>query len=524
MNIIENLDILSVAIAVAGTFVLGFTVFFSDKKSITNKTFLFCSIVTGIWGLVNFFGYRITEPQIAFLLLRFVMFLAVLQAFSIFQLFYVFPKTTIVFSNIYKFFLVPVVLLTAFISASPLVLSSVKEISEAGNIIKINNGPAIPFFGIISITLVVSALFIFIRNLIRSKDAESGAYIKILIGTIFMFGFIIIFNFIFPAVLGNSKYLPFSALFTFPFIIFATYAILHHKLFNIKVISTATLVFLLAIVLFIEIIFVDSIILMIFRGSIFLLVLIFGINLIRSVIQEVEQRQELQDLIKQRESLVYLITHKVKGAFTRSKYIFAEMISGGFGDISLDLKNMAKKGLDSDNAGITTVDLILNAYNLEKGTVKYDMKPINFKDVILESIEDKKGSILNKKLILETDIKEEKYMILGDPFWIKEIVNNLLQNSILYTKEGKITVGLLKNNNKILFYIKDTGIGISDEDKKSLFTEGGRGKESVKTNVDSTGYGLFSSKLIVKAHKGRIWAESEEGKGSTFFVEFEEIK
>ena len=66
MNAIGNLDLLSVAVAVAGTFVLGFTVFFTNRKSVTNRTFLLFSMVTGVWGLVNFFGYKITNPQIAF--------------------------------------------------------------------------------------------------------------------------------------------------------------------------------------------------------------------------------------------------------------------------------------------------------------------------------------------------------------------------------------------------------------------------------------------------------------------------
>ncbi len=72
--------------------------------------------------------------------------------------------------------------------------------------------------------------------------------------------------------------------------------------------------------------------------------------------------------------------------------------------------------------------------------------------------------------------------------------------------------------------MKDTGFGITAEDKKNLFTEGGRGKDSVKVNVDSTGYGLYSVKLIVDAHKGKVWAESEgEGKGSQFYVELDAI-
>ncbi|KKR41867.1 MAG: Histidine kinase-, DNA gyrase B-, and [Candidatus Nomurabacteria bacterium GW2011_GWF2_40_12] len=81
-------------------------------------------------------------------------------------------------------------------------------------------------------------------------------------------------------------------------------------------------------------------------------------------------------------------------------------------------------------------------------------------------------------------------------------------------------VGLDKKDGKVIFSVKDTGVGITEEDKKNLFTEGGRGKDSVKVNVDSTGYGLYTVKLIVDAHKGTVSAESEgENKGSQFYIE-----
>lgn len=234
-----------------------------------------------------------------------------------------------------------------------------------------------------------------------------------------------------------------------------------------------------------------------------------------------DANENLKKLIKQRESLVHLVTHKVKGSFTRSKYIFAGILDGTFGEVNGEVKKYAAQGLESDDMGIETVDLVLNADNLQKGTVKYDMQPINFKDMIIKVIEEKRGPAEAKGLKLESNIEEQGvYNVLGDAFWLKEAINNLVENSIKYTKTGGIKIELTDGNGKIEFSIRDTGIGIDDEDKKNLFTEGGRGKNSVKVNVDSTGYGLYSVKLIIEAHKGKVWAESEgPDKGSAFFVE-----
>ena len=253
---------------------------------------------------------------------------------------------------------------------------------------------------------------------------------------------------------------------------------------------------------------------------------------------------ELQESIKQRESLVHLVTHKVKGSFTRSKYIFAGILDGTFGETSPEIKKRAEQGLESDNMGIETVDLVLSVANMQKGVVKYDMKEIDLREIVLKTIAEKRGPAEFKGLKIETDIKEDTYNVLGDAFWLKEAINNLIENSTKYTREGKIIIGLEKKparnashsdarphdsqqrvgqaggDGKVVFSVKDTGIGIGEEDKKNIFNEGGRGKDSVKVNVDSTGYGLYSVKLIVDAHKGKVFEESEGvEKGSTFFIE-----
>jgi signal transduction histidine kinase len=262
----------------------------------------------------------------------------------------------------------------------------------------------------------------------------------------------------------------------------------------------------------------------------FLTIIIAGclsVILFRNLKKESNQRVqieklniELQRLSSQRESMVHLINHKVKGSFTRSKYIFAGILDGTFGDANEEIKKIARQGIESDDTGVKTIDLVLNAANLQKGTVKYDLKSIDLKEIILKIIANKQAPIETKGLKLESNVGEGSFMVLGDAVWLKEAFDNLIENSMRYTKEGSITIGLDRKQDKIIFSVKDTGIGITEEDKANLFTEGGRGKDSIKVNVDSTGYGLYSVKLIIESHKGSVWAESDgPGKGSTFFIE-----
>lgn len=305
------------------------------------------------------------------------------------------------------------------------------------------------------------------------------------------------------------------------------YLIVEYKTFNVKLISAQVLVWGLAILVGAQFVFARAITNYLIVGITFLGIILFGQRLIRSVKKEVKQKEELailnanlENLIQQRESLVHLVTHKVKGSFTRSKFIFDGMLSEMFGQMTPEMRKMAKLGFESNNNGVKNVDLILNAANLEKGRVKYDMKSIDLKDIVIEALDERKERAEKKKLDLEFDAIEKEYNVKGDAFWLKEAIDNLIENSIRYTKVGSVQVSLKKVANKILFTVKDTGVGISVEDKKNLFTEGGRGKDSTKINVDSTGYGLYTVKLVIEAHGGRVWVESDgPGKGSTFYVE-----
>jgi len=390
-----------------------------------------------------------------------------------------------------------------------------------------NIGPLFTYVYTLEVLSILFILFICLRKYLKTDDKVlKRQFMFITFGTIAFISLLSASN-IFGEIFQTYEINLIGPMGMIIFLGLLSYLIVRFQTFNIELIATQVLVWSLVILIGSQFFFIKVAVNMVLTGTTFIATIIFGYFLIKSVKKEIKQREELaklnielENLIKQRESLVHLVTHKVKGSFTRSKYIFAGILDGTFGQISEEVKRRAEQGLESDNMGIETVDLVLNVANMAKGTVKYEMKEIDFRDILLKALTEKKDRAEAKGLKLENDIREGAYAILGDSFWLKEAINNMIENSIKYTKEGKITVGLQKAGDKIKLYVKDTGIGITPEDKKNLFTEGGRGKDSVKINVDSTGYGLFSVKLIVEAHKGRVWAESEgNNKGSTFFVE-----
>lgn len=232
-------------------------------------------------------------------------------------------------------------------------------------------------------------------------------------------------------------------------------------------------------------------------------------------------KHALEIVSAQQENLLHFISHEVKGYLTESEAGFAAIAEGDFGPVEPRLKTMAGNALASARKGVSTVMDILKASDMKQGTVAYEKAPVDFRSVVQSIASEQKAAAYEKRLGFDVDIAEGNYAMQGDEEKLREhVIRNLIDNAIKYTPAGTIRVELSDGNNKIRFSVKDSGVGITPEDMAKLFTEGGHGKDSIKTNVHSTGYGLFIAKQIVEAHGGKIWAESEgAGKGSRFIVE-----
>jgi two-component system, OmpR family, sensor histidine kinase VicK len=110
------------------------------------------------------------------------------------------------------------------------------------------------------------------------------------------------------------------------------------------------------------------------------------------------------------------------------------------------------------------------------------------------------------------------YYTLADPERLREVITNLFDNAVKYTETGRISIGLTGNENVVQFYIKDTGHGIPQDDVSHLFQKFYRVDNSATRTIGGTGLGLFICRKIVELYHGRIWVDSEVGKGSTFYI------
>ena len=174
--------------------------------------------------------------------------------------------------------------------------------------------------------------------------------------------------------------------------------------------------------------------------------------------------------------------------------------------------------------------MIVNDYldvsRIEQGTMKYDISEFDLKDLAKDVINEILPTIYNKDLTLDFICDQSlSYIVKGDQGKIIQVMGNIFDNSIKYSTEGHIRSSLEKKYGKIIFSVKDDGIGIKPEVLPNLFIKFSRAPDASRTNILGTGLGLYVARKIIEAHNGRVWAESEgQGKGSQFYVELEEKK
>jgi PAS domain S-box-containing protein len=173
------------------------------------------------------------------------------------------------------------------------------------------------------------------------------------------------------------------------------------------------------------------------------------------------------------------------------------------------------------NIGRSSIDLekrVNELFDLARGelgllAIKPDILEIN--SLVIEVAAEIEPVVAHKGLILECKPCQEDVWVIGDKDRLRQILYNLLGNSLKFTEQGKITLSSrLYGDNQVLVQVQDTGAGMEQGDLENLFDPYLR-SQKLKTSSSGMGVGLALSKQYIELHKGRIWADSLPGKGTT---------
>ncbi len=303
-------------------------------------------------------------------------------------------------------------------------------------------------------------------------------------------------------------------LFSMPlFLVFFGRLLIKYDPFQLKLISAQFLVWTLATIVVSQFFFIVDPLGLFLNAFVLILISVFGTRLIRSIKAEIAVANQNQT------KLIYTLTHQLKGRFGKLKNIFAEILGGDYGKVPDTINTFLNQGAEEVRTGIEYVDTVLKRANTANTSLVFRTEPIDISNLISEIVVLLRHRAEAKKLELKVVIKEGNYFLSIDRVQLTEAFSDIIDNAITFTTEGSVSVTLDTDEHHIIFSVKDTGIGISEDEMIRLFTPGGRSEDSLLYNVNSTGFGLAFTKAVVEAHDGLIWAESEgKGKGSTFFV------
>lgn len=228
--------------------------------------------------------------------------------------------------------------------------------------------------------------------------------------------------------------------------------------------------------------------------------------------------KEANELLMEKDRLkseyVLRVTHDVKEHLGAIRSCLEPVIAGITGTLNPKQVDLIQRASQRTGKLLFFVKMLLELTRIKLSReITMDYFPIE--DTIKNAISRVEARSERKSISLNYTIEPGVGKIRGAQIYIEETIVNLLANSVKYTpRDGKINVSVKDKGNSILVEVSDTGIGIPGEELPKVFNEFYRAANARKVERDGTGLGLSMAKQVVERHRGEIWIESEEGKGT----------
>jgi len=229
---------------------------------------------------------------------------------------------------------------------------------------------------------------------------------------------------------------------------------------------------------------------------------------------------ELKELDKKKSEFISVAAHQLRTPLSGIKWTIAMLLNEELGKLNDEQKEFLKRGFSTNEHMISIVNDLLNSDLISQGKAEYIFKKMDIYELLDNVLSQVSTQSMKKQISFDKPkINEEIRYIIGDSKKIELVLINIIDNAVKYSKENtSIKISIDKDGGNIKIGIKDTGIGIPIEQQKNIFERFYRAKNAIRTHADGSGLGLFIAKDVVEKHGGKIYFDSEENIGTTFYI------
>jgi PAS domain S-box-containing protein len=233
------------------------------------------------------------------------------------------------------------------------------------------------------------------------------------------------------------------------------------------------------------------------------------VTIFRDITKEVEADRAKSEFVS-------TVSHELRTPMTAIKGYTDLLFGGAVGPLNDSQKHFLSVIKNNTDRLTALINDLLDISRIESGRVRFEPAPVKLGEIVAGVVEAMAARAQQKGLTLSYEVDAGLPEVMGDHDRLYQVLTNLVGNAINYTAEGSVHVEALNVGTAVQINVRDTGIGIKKEDIGRIFDRFFRSDDSFVQESSGTGLGLPIVKMFVEMHGGRVWVDTELGKGSTF--------
>jgi signal transduction histidine kinase len=228
--------------------------------------------------------------------------------------------------------------------------------------------------------------------------------------------------------------------------------------------------------------------------------------------------EKLAEANRMKSEFISIVSHQLRAPLSNLAWAIELLMSGRLGKIEEQQVEYFKILKENSDRMKDLVKDLLIVSRIESARFSLKKEEFSLEELTREIIKEFEPFAKASNCEIDFSFEENLPKIYGDRYQIRQVIENLLDNAIRYTKgKGKVKIRIKKEKKFVCFEIEDNGVGIPKEDQKFIFQKFFRASNVLKYKTQGTGLGLYISKAIIERSGGKIGFKSKEGVGSTFW-------